>query len=63
MGLLYLYPLIFNTNMLHNVLIIYCSDMFWTHFLAIFRELVSFFGVCNLYANLFGRSFTHMITF
>ena len=30
--------IIFNTNLLHNIFINYCSDMFWPQFFAIFRE-------------------------
>jgi len=35
------------------LLIIFCLDVFWPQFLAIYRELIS---LCSLYVNLFGRS-------
>ena len=34
--------IIFNTNLLHNIFINYCSDMFWPQFFAIFREHIWF---------------------
>ena len=39
---------IFNTNLVHNVFINYCSDIFWFQFLAIFRQHISFL-MCAAY--------------
>ena len=33
--------IIFNTDLLHNVFINYCSDIYWPRFLTIFRDRVS----------------------
>jgi hypothetical protein len=41
-----------NTNLLHNIFINYCSDIFWLKFLAIFRVTHEFFLCVQLVCQL-----------
>jgi hypothetical protein len=43
---------IFNTNLLHNIFINYCYDIFWPQFLATFMEHINFL-ICAAYMSIY----------
>jgi hypothetical protein len=51
--------IIFDTCLLHSVLINYCFDMFRPHFLATFREYIIFF-ICAALMSTFWATLLHI---